>query len=208
MEIINDFFSNRIYFVEVDGTKSAKVSLDVGCVQGSVLGPKLFSLYTRKIEELAEICKDPHSKISTITYADDTYVVIEQTPGRDIKALVESTLETHCQILEGLGMVVNHAKTEVMAVGGTNVSEISFKGTTIPVDCRMKALGIIFDKNLTWEFQVVQVLAKSRGLMSTMRFLQKLLARYEFLRAMTPSYYGMCYYGSPVWLPVCRSSDL
>ena len=105
-------------------------------------------------------------------------------------------------------MVVNHSKTEILAVGNTNVTEIGFGGSTIQVVARMKALGVIFDKNLTWECQVGQVLAKSRGLLSTMRFLRKKLAPFEFLKAMTPTHFGVCYYATQIWLPMCKRKEL
>ncbi len=51
LRILNDFLDDRKCIVEVNGSKSEPFDVDLGCVQGSVLGPKLFNLYTRMIPE-------------------------------------------------------------------------------------------------------------------------------------------------------------
>ncbi len=45
--IIYDFLSDRRCVVDVHGEVSREFDVSLGCVQGSVLGPKLFNLYTR-----------------------------------------------------------------------------------------------------------------------------------------------------------------
>jgi hypothetical protein len=47
---IMDFLQKRKFHVEVNGNMSEPLDLDRGCVQGSVLGPRLFSMYVGKSE--------------------------------------------------------------------------------------------------------------------------------------------------------------
>ncbi len=60
---------------EVNGSISNEFNVDLGCIQGSVLGPKLFNLCTRSIPSIL-----PHDTFIT-TYADDSYVIISSPTG-------------------------------------------------------------------------------------------------------------------------------
>jgi len=72
--------------VELDGKRSKEVILDRGCVQGSLLGPKLFSLYLYQLEqELGQNC-------TVISYADDTYVIISGRSLEDTEMKVISKI--------------------------------------------------------------------------------------------------------------------
>jgi len=45
-------------------------NIPIGCVQGSVLGPRIFNLYTSKVPKC--FSKDA----TVVSYADDTYVIV------------------------------------------------------------------------------------------------------------------------------------
>jgi hypothetical protein len=113
--VIHDFLSNRKCVVEANDERSEPFNVELGCVQGSVLGPKLFNLYTRNIPS----CLTPNAKITT--YADDSYVVISAPEGHtdDLKHEAEECLKQHIDYLKSLGMVVmsrenrTHAHLEI-----------------------------------------------------------------------------------------------
>ncbi len=88
--------------------------LDRGCVQGSILGPRLFSLY---VGELYTQLQVPGKSVDLILYADDTYVVVRSPT---VSKIIDDTQEIalrHVQCLKNLGMVVNEDKTEIMWIG-------------------------------------------------------------------------------------------
>jgi hypothetical protein len=69
MDSMKNYLSS---FVEVNGALSDVFSVPLGCVQGSVLGPKLFNLYTRDV---------PSHLVNgafITTYADDSDVIISK----------------------------------------------------------------------------------------------------------------------------------
>jgi len=66
---LGDFLQNRKFFVERNGSKSETFGLDLGCAQGSVLGPVIFNLYMKGLPEAV-------NSDLTVSYADDTYVVV------------------------------------------------------------------------------------------------------------------------------------
>ena len=64
-------------------------------MQGSILGPKLFSLYMAKLRDVIET-----DEIKLVSYADDTYVVITPTIIEDVSTLAEATLLKHIAFLK------------------------------------------------------------------------------------------------------------
>jgi len=93
-------------------------SIPLGCVQGSKLGPFLFSLHTRDLETLINN-KIPNGR--AFLYADDSYVAISVSPKNFTLAMldVEHCFINHQPWLELLGMACNSSKTELIVFGNT-----------------------------------------------------------------------------------------
>lgn len=66
---VSDFLRNRRIVVDIDGIKSEPLSLNIGCMQGSSLGPRLFTTYVGDLKSTI----NAHHYTS---YADDSYVII------------------------------------------------------------------------------------------------------------------------------------
>jgi len=64
-----DFLKGGSFKVKVAQETSDRFELDRGCVQGSVLGPSLFSLYGGELHSILD-------EAWITTYADDSYVVV------------------------------------------------------------------------------------------------------------------------------------
>jgi len=133
-----DFLTRRRFVVEIDKKQSESINLDRGCVQGSILGPKLFTLYTHGLASLELM------GAKLVTYADDTYVLVT---GNSVGQVVENTKQVFCKhvnYLTSIGMVVNQTKTEVLWVGREKmIDEIELNGNKLKLVERMKALGIL-----------------------------------------------------------------
>ncbi len=50
--VIHNFLSNRLAYVEIDGKSSMLKEIPIGCVQGSILGPRLFNIYTSGLGDI------------------------------------------------------------------------------------------------------------------------------------------------------------
>ena len=202
LAVVGDFLKDRECIVEVDGGRTEKRAVPLGCVQGSVLGPKLFNLYTSKIPTVLP----PQARM--VSYADDSYVIIAKrvTEPKDMEDLihdVEKCINLHCKALSELGMVVNQGKTEaVLFTRRKGENKISFGcgSETIKTGDGMKVLGVHFDANLNWKTHIKNTINKMNRLTSGLKFLQKRLSRNQFLKATTSQFYGLCYYGSSLWL--------
>ena len=141
--------------MSVNGCSSETVELKCGIPQGSVLGPKLFSIYTSPLYEIIE-----HHGMKYHLYADDTQIYLFFKPG-DI--LVESIAYARLQqclydikvwMFENK-LKLNSDKTDYMVIGRRNlinkIENVSFKFDS-SVICKsnvVKNLGVYFDDSLS-----------------------------------------------------------
>jgi len=198
-----DFLTNRKFMVQLNDCYSQLRCLDRGCVQGSILGPKLFSLYTSKLKSVIET-----DEISLVSYADDSYVLVVPKEIENVKALAESTIQKHVSFLRSIGMIVNETKTEIMWIGTTPLLDnLSIGNNIVPFTKSMKALGIYVQGDLCWDAQAEHSISKSKKLLSAFRFLRKYLTEKQFLKAASANYYGSVYYAASVWFHNLKQSQ-
>jgi len=192
---IRDFLTERKCVVEVGGAVSEEKAVPIGCVQGSVLGPRLFNLYTSKIP-----LHLPH-EVTITSYADDTYVIVNGDSDEDVKKKADECITAHTNALLSLGMIVNGNKTEAIYFNKERkILTLECNGEKITTGKEMKILGVIFDDKLSWSAHITKTIAKMNRLTSGLRFLRKRLQKKSFLKATTSQFYGLLYYGSQVWL--------
>jgi hypothetical protein len=199
--IVASFLRNRRAFVSLEGASSQIFNIPTGVPQGSVLGPKLFSIYTGGLSDVI------NSNQSNITvYADDSYVVCVGDTVEELKTCLESTLKKHCDWLKKLGMIVNTSKTELMMFGKQDVAlSIKSENDVLVSTNEMNVLGMTFDAGLTWEPQLSRVLKSCQRFKPALRMLRRKLKMKEFLQVVTSHYYSKLYYGSEVWYPPLTS---
>jgi len=191
---LNDFLLDRKFRVKYYNHFSQTIEIDRGCVQGSILGPKLFNLYLR---ELA-IIKDENTDI--VTYADDTYIVISG-PSANLPKIVEETIKKQTSILKKFGMCVNKSKTEVMWIGNKNNKEpgIIVCNNLVPFQNQIKALGVTISHDLSWELHASNVISKGKKLLSALYHTRKYLTESQFLRSVANNFSSTVFYASTVW---------
>jgi hypothetical protein len=195
MNIIMDFLSNRSFKVKVEGKFSEKHDLAVGCVQGSILGPKLFGIYCNGITNVLQ-----DSKI--ITYADDSYVITTAKDRDILKSKTEASMRQHVTFLKEIGMVVNTDKTELLYSSRKHNQSLTIviDGNSISSVDHMKALGVFISRDLSWSKHVDHMLNKSSHIIKRINYLAKWLNQKELLQLVTSQYFSIIYYCSPVWI--------
>jgi len=181
---IIDFLLQRKFIVEVGEASSEIKTLDRGCVQGSILGPKLFTLYTHQLSEILQ-------GVEVISYADDTYVIVSGDNYQSIIDKVKHTLLSHINFLSSIGMVVNEDKTEIMWIGRKpDIDHLVVNKQKLTFVTSLKALGIYISGDLNWDVQAEYALRKGVKLISMFKFMRKYLTESQFLKAASAHFYG------------------
>jgi len=197
-----DFMSNRNFLVEVNGSRSGLRPLDLGCVQGSVLGPlKLFNLYMKDLTTWT-------GGFTTTTYADDTYVLIIGDNPFQLKQHSERCLQTHLGYLDNQGMVTNISNTEAVVFGNDMELELNTGNSIVKTNKQMKVLVVVFDCKMSWNPQVDQAIARGRRLCGGFKFIRKKLNIQQFLKVLTCQFYSAVYDGCDVWLGTNTFNDM
>jgi len=197
MQVLMDFTSNRSFKVDVHGIMSKQKELSVGCVQGSILGPRLFTLY------LSQLASKLPKEVHVVSYADDTYVSTSGHNMIDLKNSLVETMLQHDAYLKTIGMVTNVSKTELTYFSRSDVQD------TIPLlvgndfvkpQKTLKVLGITFDHDLSWNSHTSKVKQKASMALRKLKFLGKYVNLNGMRKIITTHLFGMMYYASVVWL--------
>jgi len=197
LNLLMDFMSGRSFMVQVGSKKSSLKKLKVGCVQGSILGPRLFTLYMRSLPVI--IGEDIH----LIAYADDTYVSVASKSLDEIKTKLETTMTKHDDYLTAIGMKTNVAKTELTYFSRKQLEEpphLEVKGERIYPSGAIKVLGVKFRWDLQWDDHFDNIKKKSMAVFSKLKFLQQLMDLEGMKKILTTHFFGMIYYSSQIWL--------
>ena len=108
-----NYLSNRNQFVQISGKKSDLQSVKYGVPQGSILGPRLFSIYVNDLPESIS-CGDLYM------FADDTSVL---TIGKDTDMIISSLLQILFQLhrwCTANRLIAHESKTEAMIISRSN----------------------------------------------------------------------------------------
>lgn len=162
LDWFRSYLSGRTQEVYVGQSHSACATLKYGVPQGSVLGPLLFSLYTRDLANLIHsFCLDHHF------FADDTelYSCLPVDEVSACKAIenVQNCCAAVKQWMATNKLKLNDSKTEVLVCGPPDrrdqvpVVSLTVGDASISFSESAKTLGVYFDATLSLEKHVSHV---------------------------------------------------
>ena len=151
-------------YVQVNDSKSATKPCQFGVPQGSVLGPLLFNLYVKDLQDI-----DPADTVNTCQYVDDT-TQYEHFQISQVRQTIQNTQKR----LDNLNvwsrknnLLLNGAKTKYIIFSTTKIKqnflqdfEYSFDLNNDKVEKvdNWKVLGMIFQENLSWEKHIDELI--------------------------------------------------
>ena len=192
LSLLTSWLMERQCYVEVRNCCSQYYDSNDGTVQGSILGPVLFSLFLSPLLEKEDL----------ISYADDSYLI----RGNKTKEIALQRLQFQIKKVEkwltNSGLKVNVAKTEIVIFhkSDTALSSIRMNGQEIPSKKEISVLGVMFDSKLEWSLQVEKSVRKARATLQGIRVISKFFSTPEKLTLLTSLFYSRLYYGSQIWL--------
>ena len=160
LEWLESYLTNRTFRVSVNGTLSEEAELNIGVPQGSILGPLLFILYTKGLQNLAE-----KYGFNIHLYADDTQIYLEYNPRKDCSSMIKDLAECFGDIKQWMAnnyLKMNDSKTEILDIHSPYTSSppygsFNLNGTELKAAENAKNLGFWFDSGLNLDRQVSQV---------------------------------------------------
>ena len=169
------YLCGRTQKVKIGDVYSEEVDLDYGVAQGSILGPKLFNIYTKPFPEQLQVIS-----VSVEGYADDNQLMKEFNIIFQVEALGEGIEETFKIIDKWMKenfLKLNSGKTQIMVVAPEGVLKyIVVNGTFINGECirfvnNAKNLGTYIDNSMTMNYQVQKLVSSC---FSTIRLLSRI----------------------------------
>lgn len=152
---ISAFLNARSFSVNLLNTVSKEIVIQSGVVQGSVLGPILFTIF---VADLPTNFKSPLSCFADDTKFYNNPITNEQTLRDDLLSL-----SCWCDLWR---MSVNSSKCMVMHIGKNN-PRLKYMLNSVPlleVD-EARDLGILITYNLKWETHIQTIVKKSNSML-------------------------------------------
>ena len=190
--LLESWLKNRLSYVEVGNCCSQYFDSNSGTVQGSILGPVLFSLFMSPLLEIEDM----------ISYADDSYLIKGNKNKQIALQRLSFQLKKAKKWLTNSGLKVNVEKTELIIFHRTDTATTSIRTNGVDVQSKreISVLGILFDAKMEWAQQVEKAARKARTALQGLRLISKFFTVGEKLTLLTTFFYSRLYYGSQIWL--------
>ena len=166
------YLSNHHQYVRLctpDGRQRSSESVrnSIGVYQGTSLGPLLYNIVSNDISLYVD------DSVSITQYADDTQILVKGHK-RDIVDLTQRMESALCNLFQWFTenqMKVNSSKTQLIVLGTRQMlhdlpmTSITVNGVIVDEIPRVKNLGIVMDRYMSFEPHVNQLVAKCTGLL-------------------------------------------
>lgn len=149
LKLIEGFLNHRTQSVFVNGILSDSEEVTCGVPQGSVMGPLLFLCY---INDLPLV-----SSFSTSLFADDACLIMSSSSPSHLQCKVNQELTKISAWLSLNKLCLNYDKTVFLCLTKKRQKpklEIEIDDKLLKEKHHTKYLGIVIDKDLTWEAHI------------------------------------------------------
>ena len=197
-----DYFTDRTQSVRSSGV----LNIDHGVIQGSNLGPVMYTLFTNDLP-----CHlSPHASI--VSYADDTQIIHSAPPTSaglgELRSKVEGDLKSLARWFTANGLKVNPSKTELVLFGTPAALKkiptdfaLSFGDAQVKPVPDMKVLGVQLDGALNMQKQTDKVVQRCYGTLISISKISSMLPKKTLIRLIESLVFSQIAYCLPAWVP-------
>lgn len=209
LKLFTSYLTNRTQKTRIDKYISDELPITFGVPQGSILAPTLFKIY------INELCQLPIPFGKTISYADDTVLVVTGPNWSIAKSYAEQALRTALDWLDNNLLTVNIEKTKYIPFSLRNssapphnfsITAHSCPTPTISCQCmnltradHIKYLGVHIDSALRWHLHIDNLCSRVRKLIFVMSKLRNSAERNTLLIVYQALCKTLISYCIPVW---------
>lgn len=165
VNLIKNWLTNRGAYVEVNQNCSKSFKTHRGTVQGSVLGPILFSLFIAPVFDVVD---------DLLAFADDSYTMEEAASISELIPRLQTKVDKVYIWLKDSGLVVNESKTEFIIFKRKSYQNSQSQKVSIQVglECienqsSINVLGVTFDEFLDWNLHVNNTINRTKKTVRT-----------------------------------------
>ena len=191
IDLVKTWLTDRYFYVSLDGGNSYVQCCNVGTVQGSILGPILYSIFVSPLLDLTDLT----------LFADDNYALAWNKCKSTLLLEMKMKLELITKWLKDSGLKVNEGKTEMCLFFKKDLPPVSLilNGIILHSKDSMNVLGVAFDCKLNWQIQVQKTITKAKSSLHAIQLISKHFNKKELLQIITANYYSILYYNSEIW---------
>ena len=160
LSLLESYLENREQCVAIGESRSEPTTLQYGVLQGSVLGPVLFTVYTGTLAFLMEA----HG-VSYHFFTDDTQLYIRVEDIDEAKHRLSSLMSDLKIWMARRKLKLNDGKTEIIVIWGNlrnvfvaNFGVTSFGDTQLVLCESAKNLGVVLDSLLSFRSHIDSIL--------------------------------------------------
>lgn len=148
IQLTRSYLANRQQLVKVGSSLSQPDEINRGITQGSILGPKFFSIYIADIQHLST-----HSKI--FKFADDVLLLLEinESDRWNPSEMINEDIRMLTNYFETNRLTINMNKSQAVIFGNGTSDHIKniLQSNGIALLDEIKYLGILIDNKLSFE---------------------------------------------------------
>ena len=173
LQFLMSFVRKRKYFVNINGSNSETVTIDIGVPQGSTLGPLFFLLFVNDMKESSSLIK-------FIQFADDTTLLFSCNNFNQLQSILENESKKVSEWLTTNKLLLNTTKTQLMVFSFKRNNpklSIVLNNTTITEVNEVNFLGVIVDKMLTWKSHIAHICSKVSKCLAILRLVKSIFPK-------------------------------